>query len=338
MQKLKKGLLPNHSPNKLFTYYANDDCVKIAQKYIPDNSIDLIIADPPYGIEGHKLHKHYNRNENLIIEGYVEVNKEEYEHFSLSWIKEAERVLKPGGSIYILSGWSNLKDILSATLQTDLELINHIIWKYNFGVYTRTKYVTSHYHIIYLAKKGAKPTFNTFSRYSVTDKYDTDRSELYKDLEDVWYIKRKYKNGKIKNKNMLPEDLIVKIIQYSSNENDIIADFFAGSFVTSKTAKALNRSSVCIEKNPHACRHEVPNVKNIKWGEKINHVFNDKDNRPKNEKKPWTPDLISSVEEAYKILRKKGKTKKAAISQLQKDFERGYFSILNVLKNSDAQN
>jgi site-specific DNA-methyltransferase (adenine-specific) len=49
------------------------DCISGARKYISDNSVDLIITDPPYGIEADKLHKHYRRREEKVIEGYVEI-------------------------------------------------------------------------------------------------------------------------------------------------------------------------------------------------------------------------------------------------------------------------
>ena len=150
------------SKNKFY----NTDCIAGAQKYLGDDSVDLIITDPPYGIEGDKLDKHYNRNESFVIDGYVEIPKKEYASFSEKWILEAERILKPGGSIYIVSGYTNLNDILNALKKTSLEEINHIIWKYNFGVYTKTKYISSHYHILFYKKKGEKHTFNTFSRYS----------------------------------------------------------------------------------------------------------------------------------------------------------------------------
>ena len=80
--------------------YYNEDCIEGAKKYIKSNSIDLIISDPPYGINGDKLDKHYNRDESNVLSGYVEVPAKEYPEFSLKWIKEAERVLRPCGSIY----------------------------------------------------------------------------------------------------------------------------------------------------------------------------------------------------------------------------------------------
>ena len=54
------------------------DCREGAARYIKPGSIDLIITDPPYGIEGDVLHRHYNRDEKHVIDGYVEVNASEY--------------------------------------------------------------------------------------------------------------------------------------------------------------------------------------------------------------------------------------------------------------------
>ena len=72
--------------------FFNCDCIAGAQKHIASNSIDLIVCDPPYGIEGDQLHKHYNRNENHVIDGYVEIAREKYPEFSEKWIAEAERI------------------------------------------------------------------------------------------------------------------------------------------------------------------------------------------------------------------------------------------------------
>jgi len=191
--------------------FYNCDCIEGAKKYIEDNSVDLIITDPPYGIDGDKLHKHYNRNENNVIEGYVEIPEEEYHHFTNNWIEQAERVLKPGGSIYIVSGYTNLRHILNSLANTSLIEKNHIIWKYNFGVYTTKKYISSHYHILYYVKPGEKPTFNTFAFYSDSEKDQNGSSLNYRDREDVWIINREYKPGMIKNKNELPKALLTKM-------------------------------------------------------------------------------------------------------------------------------
>ena len=66
------------------------DCIKGSKKDIKGSSVDLIITDPPYGISGDTLQKHYHRNEEHVIDGYVEIPQNEYPKFSLNWIKEAE--------------------------------------------------------------------------------------------------------------------------------------------------------------------------------------------------------------------------------------------------------
>ena len=59
-------------PDAVCTLY-NESCITGVKKHLPDNSIDLIITDPPYGINGNTLHKHYNRDEEHVVPGYVEI-------------------------------------------------------------------------------------------------------------------------------------------------------------------------------------------------------------------------------------------------------------------------
>lgn len=313
-------------------YYSNGDCHKCSQKYLPDRCIDLIITDPPYGINGQTLHKHYNRNEEFVIDGYTEIPQEKYFAFSLQWIKQAERVLRPGGCMYIVSGWTNLVDILNALKETKLNVVNHIIWKYNFGVFTTKKFTTSHYHILYCTKPDGVVTFNTNARFSSSEKNEKNGSKLYADMEDVWIINREYKIGKIRHKNELPPDLLVKMIQYSSNAGDVLCDFFAGSFSLAKAAKGMNRSCISFEISKEACKHQIPEIEKVQWGELLNNVPTGCDDRPENQGKAWTEEDLSLVVEAYKKYRNEGKTKRAAIDALQIDYSRGYFSILNALK------
>ena len=65
-------------------YYLGD-CIEGCRKHVGDNSIDLIITDPFFAIEGDKLHKHYNRKEEFVIDGYIEVPASEYQDFSIAW-------------------------------------------------------------------------------------------------------------------------------------------------------------------------------------------------------------------------------------------------------------
>jgi site-specific DNA-methyltransferase (adenine-specific) len=311
--------------------FYNCDCIEGAQKYLEDSSVDLIITDPPYGINGDKLHKHYHRKEKFVIDGYIEIPQEEYPEFTHKWIKEAERILKPGGSIYIVSGYTNLVHILNALKETELCEINHIIWKYNFGVYTRNKYVSSHYHILFYVKPGAPYIFNTCCRFGSDERFEDNRSKNYEDREDVWIINREYKPGKIKNRNELPKELLKKIIQYSSNEDDLVCDFFLGGFSTAQVAIGMNRRIVGFEKSKEIYEHHIRKIETIKIGDLLDGINTPSENKLANQNKKWTKDEKRLLFEKFNELRKHYKTKRETIDILSKEFGRGYFSILNVL-------
>ncbi len=318
------------------TFY-NGDCISGAAKYIPDNSVDLIITDPPYGINGDKLHQHYNRNEEFVVEGYVEIPQKEYADFSVKWIKEAERVLRPGGSIYIVSGYTNLIDILNALRQTNLKEINHIIWKYNFGVFTRQKYVSSHYHILFYEKPGGKRTFNLESRFGLVEKTEDNRSYNNADREDVWIINREYKPGQIKNKNELPFKLLTKMIQYSSNEGDLVADFFLGGFSTAKVAIGLNRRATGFEISKLMFDTKIKEMETITPGYLIPTLRSPTIKETKNLGQPWTKEDCAKLTQRFTTLRAKGKNKKDIIAELGEEFGRGRWAIEKALKKNDPE-
>lgn len=315
--------------------YYNQDCIPGAKEHLLSRSVDLIITDPPFAINGDSLHKHYHRKEEHVFEGYVEVDQEEYRDFSRKWLHEAHRVLKDNGSMYVVSGWTNLLDILLALENNRFELINHVIWKYNFGVSTRHKFVTSHYHILYCKKSGAKGVkFNTFSRFGTSEKGVGNSSLLYTDLEDVWTINRDFKKGRLRNKNTLPAELLKKMILYSSDEGDLVCDFFLGSFSTAKIAKSLNRYSTGFEVNSDVYDYQLKQMNNIERGYMLKELQINGGNPHHNQRKRWTEEEASSVLERYNAIKSSGLTDKKAYQLLSMEFGRGYFSMMNIVRKN----
>jgi site-specific DNA-methyltransferase (adenine-specific) len=313
------------------TFY-NGDCISGAARYIPVNSIDLIITDPPYGINGDTLHRHYNRNETFVVDGYVEIPEQEYGDFSRQWIHEAERVLKPGGSIYIISGYTNLFHILAALRTTGLKEVNHIIWKYPFGVFTRRKFVSSHYHILFYEKPGARRTFNLESRYGLGEKHGSGRSLNNTDREDVWQINREYKPGQVKNKNELPPELLAKMIQYSSNEGDLVCDFFLGGFSTARVAIGLNRRATGFEISSAMFDTRIREIEELRPGALLSQVREPVVQPSKNRRKAWTEKDIRHLTREFRKRRARGETKKAIIAALGEALGRGRWAIEKALK------
>ncbi len=303
----------------------NADCIRGALAHLSDASVDLIITDPPYGIQGDRLHRHYNRDERYVIDGYVEVDKRAYNAFSRAWIVQAERVLRPGGQIYVVSGYTNLYDVLDALRATSLVEINHLVWKYNFGVYTSAKFVSSHYHVLYYAKPGGRRTFNLQARFPLDQSADDGGSANYRDREDVWIINREYKPARTKNKNELPLALLEKMIAYSSNEGDHVCDFFMGGGSTGAAAIGMNRRFTGFEISKKAYDASVKRIEGVQAGSLVQpaprpHVV-------RNRGKAWSAAESQRLRSRYRDLRAEGMRKGAIVSALSHEFKRGTWAI-----------
>ncbi|MBN2157531.1 MAG: site-specific DNA-methyltransferase [Candidatus Lokiarchaeota archaeon] len=198
-----------------------EDCI-IGMRSLSERSVDLVVADPPFGIDFSDKESLYNRNSNLILDGYEEVSRIKYSDFTSLWIHELPRIMKNTASAYIFSGWTNLKEILEAIGQSGLFIINHIIWKYQFGVFTKRKFVTSHYHILFCVKNPKKYFFNKIEHYP----------------EDVWIIPRRYRPGQSKNNTRLPDEVVSRCIHFSSRPGDVVFDPFLGNGTTAVCAIA----------------------------------------------------------------------------------------------------
>jgi len=167
---------------------------------------DLLFADPPFGIGFKGNLQTYHRTPDAL--SYVEVPTEDYPDFARSLLEWSYKALKDSGSMWLLSGWNNLGIVLNAVEQSGFHLINHCIWKYQFGVFTKRRFATSHYHLLLLVKDLDNYTFNKPEHYA----------------EDVWYIKRPYQRGVETAGNELPDELVEKCIYTSSSRGDLIVD------------------------------------------------------------------------------------------------------------------
>jgi len=237
----------------------NQSCVEGMREHVADESVDLVFTDPPYGIDGDELDVHYHRDESKVVPGYIDVPLTQYAQFSLDWIRDCERVLRPGGSMYIVSGYTNLHHVLNALHSTSLVEINHVIAQYSFGVSTKNKYVSSHYHVLFWAKPDRgqnKRTFNSNWKF-------TDQKDSYHDRLTVQNMPRDYKPGQVRNKNQLSEDFIEKFIKYSSNRGDTVLDCFGGGLTTGRTALRWGRNFVGFELNKNAYDAFVPTLDTV---------------------------------------------------------------------------
>lgn len=194
------------------------------QKELPieTGSIDMVFADPPFNIKFDGKLGTYNRD-STNVKKYLEYR----DNLAEATAKEVKRVLKSDGTAWIVMGWNNLRIWECAFRDLNFNQIGHVIWKYQFGVYTTKRPVTSHYHLLVYTKDKKRWTWNQHG-------YD----------EDVWFIKRQYKIGGNKYANKLPDELVRRAILRSSHEGDTVYDPFVGSGTTVKVAESINRIGI----------------------------------------------------------------------------------------------
>ena len=224
----------------------NQDCIE-GMKDVPKAVADLVVTDPPFAIDFRAQKMNYNRTGSSVLEGYKEVPKEEYYGFTLNWMRGCFRILKESGSMYVFSGWNNLRDILNAIEEIGFVTVNHIVWKYQFGVVTNRRYVTSHYHCLFICKNDKMRKFFPYERFGKDERDRHGKSMHYRDKEDVWEIKREYWRGEKKTPTKLPAEIIKKILQYSSEKGDLVFDPFLGSGQTAVVSKMEGRDYLGFE-------------------------------------------------------------------------------------------
>jgi len=235
MQKIMVGL------NKLMNT-TNIECGDAIElfKDIPDNSIDLIVADPPYN-----LGKDYGNNHDIL--GF-----EEYLDFSRKWISEAKRTLSENGTIYIFMGVrfiSYLYDILDR--EQGLFFNSWVIWHYTQGL-GKTKGFSPRHDDILVFNKSKNFKFN-LDDVRVPQKYYRKRNNMRgANPGDVWTFSHvHYSNPNRQNHpTQKPEGLIERIILASSDKGDVVLDPFAGSGTTLRVCQQLNRQCIGFELNP----------------------------------------------------------------------------------------
>lgn len=213
-----------------------------------DNTVDLIYCDILYGTGKDFMdYKDLYPMREIIEEHYI------------PRIKEMHRILKDTGSVYLqmdyrIVHWVRciMDDVFSYG-----NFRNEIIWHYRNGGAGKKQFSRKHDNILFYSK-SKKYTFNTQYKKSYIDKskgynpyteqYNDEKGVFCYSLEvDVWdiqHINMHDKKNRLGYATQKPKLLIERIIKASSNEGDLVADFYAGSFTTAEVCKDLNRNFV----------------------------------------------------------------------------------------------
>ena len=260
MNSLKKAG-KNHSsqraqdrPEQTFHSVFIKDCCDLLKK-LPENSIQLIICDPPYNIQV----AHWDQFHN-------------YREWVTAWLKEAERVLTPDGNIAIFGGLQYQGEAGTGDLLTlishlrensDMLLANLIVWNYPNGMSAHRFFANRHEEIAWFAKTNRY----YFDLDSVREPFDEETKRVYmkdkrlrqesiekgKNPTNVWQLSRLNGNARerVGHPTQKPHAVIQRLVRALSYPGSTILDFFAGSGITTRVSIEEGRNSIASDIDPN---------------------------------------------------------------------------------------
>lgn len=240
---------PFFQKDNFLLYHA--DCLTILEQ-LPENSIDMIFADPPYLLSNGGFTVHAGKRAS-VNKGKWDVSnglKSDFE-FHLKWIRTCHKVLKPGGTIWISGTYHSIYQCGFALQVNKFHILNDIAWfKPNASPNLSCRFFTaSHETLIWARKdKKGKHKFN----YKLMKHGDWPEDFLKKpslQMRSVWSINPPKKEEKKfgKHPTQKPIDLLVRIILASTDKGDIVLDPFTGSSTTGLAAYLNDRKFVGID-------------------------------------------------------------------------------------------
>ncbi len=243
-----------------------EDCVQ-ALKKLPDESVQLILIDPPYNLDLAQWDMHKN-----------------YMEWAKTWLDEAYRVLSKNGSMVIFGG-TQFRDERSGDLteiiyhcrhNTKWQLINTIVWYYKNGMSAHRYFANRHEEAIWLVKSNKY----YFDLDSVRVKYSDE--ELSKALKDprlipenvmkgknptnVWEIGRLNGNSleRVGHPTQKPLEIIRRFVRSLSYPGAVVMDFFAGSGTTGRVRIEEGRNCIMIDNDPSSVTFFNKHIENMK--------------------------------------------------------------------------
>lgn len=251
-----------------------DNLAELAK--IPSESVDLIYIDPPFNTghrqkrtitkmvrddEGGRVGFQGKRYATEVVgAGSYADSFDDFPAFLEPRLREAYRVLKSHGALYFHIDYREVhycKVLLDRIFGREC-FLNEIIWAYDYGARTTKKWPAKHDNILYYVKDPDHYTFNSEAvdriPYMAPGLVTPEKAERGKLPTDTWWHTIVSPTGKEKTgyPTQKPMGILRRIIQASSNQGDLVLDFFAGSGTTGAVCKELGRDCILIDNNPEA--------------------------------------------------------------------------------------
>jgi modification methylase len=228
------------------------DCIE-AMKLIPDGSVDLVFADPPYNLQ---LGGGLTRPDQSVVDGVDDdwdkfADFATYDEFTRNWMREARRVLKDDGAMWVIGSYHNIFRVGAILQDLGFWVLNDIVWRKTNPMpnFKGTRFTNAHETLIWAAKsKESKYTFH----YDALKMLNDDLQ-----MRSDWTLpictgaeRLKDKEGRKLHPTQKPEALLHRVVLATTRPGELVLDPFFGTGASGAAAKRLGRHYLGIERDP----------------------------------------------------------------------------------------
>lgn len=225
------------------------DCIE-AMRTIPDASVDMVFADPPYNLQlGGDLARPDGSHVDAVTNDWDKFSSfATYDQFTRDWLTEARRVLKPEGSLWVIGSYHNIFRLGAIMQDMGFWILNDIVWRKANPMpnFKGTRFTNAHETLIWASMgEKSKYTFNYRAMKTLNDELQ---------MRSDWVLpicngaERLKKGGRKVHPTQKPEALLYRVMLATTNKGDVVLDPFFGTGTTGAVAKRLGREWIGCER------------------------------------------------------------------------------------------
>jgi modification methylase len=245
-------LASSAEPGQWLNTILKGDCVAALNK-LPDHSVDVIFADPPYNLQlDGDLHRPDQSKVDAVDDEWDQFESfQAYDAFTRAWLLAARRVLKPNGTIWVIGSYHNIFRVGAIMQDLGFWILNDIVWRKTNPMpnFRGRRFQNAHETMIWASRdpKAKGYTFNYDAMKAANDDVQMRSDWLFPICTGNERLKDE--NGNKVHPTQKPEALLARVLLSSSKPGDVVLDPFFGSGTTGAVAKRLGRHFVGIERD-----------------------------------------------------------------------------------------
>src|SRR5438309_5500513 len=227
-----------------------EDCIA-AMARLPAGCVDMIFADPPYNLQlGGDLFRPEGTRVDAVDDDWDKFETfAAYDEFTRAWLKEARRILKPNGTLWVIGSYHNIFRVGAALQDAGFWILNDIIWRKANPMpnFRGTRFTNAHETLIWASRgEDSRYTFNYRAMKALNDELQMRSDWLFPICSGGERVKGE--GGGKAHPTQKPEALLYRILLACTKPSDVVLDPFFGTGTTGAVARRLGRRWIGIER------------------------------------------------------------------------------------------